>query len=169
MKCLNCGKKIVGRPKQARFCSPDCFCAFHNFHKSTGQTFGNCIVCGKPFKKNNSLQKYCSDRCRILASEQRAKERRRETICPQCGKTFENTGSSGRFCSKACVRAHRQGLKKIPPTKPFEQWIDEARQCNLDYGTYRALVERLGKTFDELKAQADSRFYPCHARKHLFL
>lgn len=35
--------------------------------------------------------------------------------------------------------------------KPMDEWIREARECDLDYGTYRTLIEQ-GKTFEQVKA-----------------
>ncbi|MBR3499709.1 MAG: hypothetical protein IKO05_12115 [Selenomonadaceae bacterium] len=40
----------------------------------------------------------------------------------------------------------------------------EARECNLDYGNYRALIAA-GKTYEELKATADTRTAVKHAHK----
>ena len=49
------------------------------------------------------------------------------------------------------------------PQKSLSDWCREANECNLDYGTYRALIAQ-GKTFDELKSLADNRGYHAHAR-----
>ena len=50
------------------------------------------------------------------------------------------------------------------PTKTLAEWLREAAECNLDYGTYRTLVEIQGKTLDELKAQ--HRHTSAHAHGH---
>lgn len=50
------------------------------------------------------------------------------------------------------------------PVKALSAWCKEADECNLDYGTYRTLVELHGKTFEELKAQAETRCLPTHSR-----
>lgn len=48
--------------------------------------------------------------------------------------------------------------------KTLEDWVREARECNLDYGNYRALIAA-GKTFEELKATAGTRTAGEHAHK----
>lgn len=91
-----------------------------------------------------------------------------ELICQTCGAKF--TGVFNRkYCSEKCRRAaqreleslrrrnRRRNVKADPatkkPVKSLEDWIREARECNLDYSTYRTLVELCGMTFDELKAE----------------
>ena len=48
------------------------------------------------------------------------------------------------------------------PVKTLEDWAREADECNLDYGTYRALIAA-GRTFEQLKAQADRRNPQTHS------
>lgn len=36
--------------------------------------------------------------------------------------------------------------------KPMDEWIREASECGLDYGTYRTLIEQ-GKTLSKSKPQ----------------
>lgn len=95
--------------------------------------------------------------------------------CKFCGKKFTPDAKHPyqKYCSTKCGRAHRDGLiareayRKEVEAKSLADWVREARECNLDYGTYRAL-RNLGKSFEELKATADNRQSPAHAhgRRH---
>lgn len=55
-------------------------------------------------------------------------------------------------CSKAAMK-DKVAKAEGKPTKSLAEWVREARECNLDYGTYRGLVEQCGMTFAEIKAQ----------------
>lgn len=46
---------------------------------------------------------------------------------------------------------NRLNIKNEIVGKPLDEWIREASECGLDYGTYRQLRES-GKSYDELKA-----------------
>ena len=86
--------------------------------------------------------------------------------CPQCGKEFIPVSAHQKFCCYACGDRYRHGRPKPKPKskgKSLDDWAREAAECNLDYGTYRALIQQ-GKSFDELKATADSRHPPAHQR-----
>lgn len=74
--------------------------------------------------------------------------------CRYCRKKI--SGGKRMYCNDFCRNAYM--LK----SKTFEEWTREARECNLDYGTYRAL-RTMGKSFDELKAQADFAKSPAHS------
>lgn len=52
--------------------------------------------------------------------------------------------------------------------KTLDDWTREAFECNLDYGTYRALIAA-GRTFAELKAQADARHPQTHSHCRRYL
>ena len=70
-----------------------------------------------------------------------------------------------KFCSDKCRNRFEKGLFHLKPgygNKSLSDWVHEARECNLDYGTYRAL-RNLGKSFEELKATADTKRVPTHA------
>ena len=54
--------------------------------------------------------------------------------------------------------------KMIEPKKTLAQWENEARECNMDYGSYQYWIG-LGKTFEELKAGAADRMPISHAKK----
>ena len=51
------------------------------------------------------------------------------------------------------------------PVKTLDDWAREADECNLDYGTYRALIAA-GKTFEQLKACRRSPQTHSHCRIH---
>lgn len=46
---------------------------------------------------------------------------------------------------------NRLRIKNEIVGKPMDEWIREASECGLDYGTYRTLIEQ-GKTFEQVKA-----------------
>lgn len=105
-----------------------------------------------------------------------------ELVCQECGKKF--TGFAKRkYCSEKCRRQNQRELENIrrrnnrrreiaqrkfdktagKPVKTLDDWALEARECNLDYGTYRALIAS-GKTFEQLKAEQRSPQFHSHCR-----
>ena len=122
-----------------------------------------CPCCGDEFFAATHNKKFCSPQC---AGRYRRKEEQR--ICEFCGKPFllQKNNPAQKFCSLKCYHAARTKPKEPPPAVPvdrtWDDWIREADECNLDYGTYRGLI-KMGKTFDELKAVADRRTIPLHA------
>ena len=145
-----------------------------------------CLLCGCEFEATDSRRKYCSKECRNKArAEQRRKESppptnewtpRSYTVvrpkkepsppimrkCEYCGKEFEVKGwhPAQKYCNRVCYEAgrHQEPLptEPEPPKKSMSEIAREAAECNLDYGTYRAFLN-MGKTYEELKAQADRR------------
>ena len=104
-----------------------------------------CQKCGQPFETNRPAKLFCPV-CNDAAWIERRRERDR------------------------VYRSWRLMKSKVDaavgkPTKSLTEWSNEAAECNLDYGTYRALIEQ-GKTFDELKAQRDHRPVHMHAHGH---
>ena len=91
--------------------------------------------------------------------------------CAFCDKEFvpDSKHLWQKFCSYKCGERYRNGswhlLKKTTQPTTLDQWVREADECNLDYGTYRALHE-LGKTFDEIKAQNHARQIHAHRTTH---
>lgn len=104
--------------------------------------------------------------------------------CQKCGKSFETHRSKKLFCPVCYEEAWRERKREQgrltheliltktkvaqsigAPTKTLDEWCREAAECNLDYGTYRTLVEMQGKTFEKLKAQNQNRSVSLHARK----
>ena len=96
-------------------------------------------------------------------------------ICPICHKEFSPRNIEQKFCSEECRKKARKiemrrllgrnAAKQVneqSKPKTLAEWCKEAAECNLDYGNYRALIES-GKTFEELKARADSRQFQIHS------
>ena len=130
-----------------------------------------CPYCGREFKppSNNPAQKFCSRFCYERHRSGGLPQKRTET-CAYCGRKFTPPkGNLGqKFCSASCYKKHRLGIplqKTKTETKPLEQWAKEAVACNLDYGTYRTLINS-GKTFEELKATAHLRTLQAHSHSH---
>ena len=98
-----------------------------------------------------------------------------ERICELCGKKFMTNYPRKKTCSAECSRAldGRRCRKSIIAdrvaeaenklTKTLSDWTREARECNMTYGQYRAQIEVFGKTYEELKATADTRATMAHA------
>ena len=91
--------------------------------------------------------------------------------CPYCGDDFLATTSRRKFCSPACrikyyntkhFLPHEIPQDKTIPSKTLSDWVREADECNLDYGSYRALIA-MGKSFEQLKATADTRATKAHS------
>ena len=124
-----------------------------------------CVVCGKEFSPRHKNHKCCSASCAEKKYRQSAPLL--TITCEYCGKQFTAQWSTRRFCSKSCAAKSRcdklRSICRSPKQgKTIDEWAREARECNLDYGTYRALIER-GKTFDELRAERDRHSTPAHA------
>ena len=99
-----------------------------------------CKWCGKEFEAQSTLAKYCSDSCRKKAAAESFKQ----------------------FQARQKAKVPTDKIVARKP-KTLADWCREADECNLDYGTYRALIEHGGKTFEELRAQAASRCVQIHA------
>ena len=86
--------------------------------------------------------------------------------CLCCGEPLKY--GQKKFCSLACRgRYQSKGFVPAPPKpkrKTLERWALEARECNLDYGTYRRLIES-GKTYGELRARAKDHGLQTHATR----
>ena len=139
--CPMCGNVFNPKPNE-KYCSYECkYQARHMSFKLSKDSVRICAHCGKEFEPKIGTQKCCSRECskevELLKSRERSEARRKA-----CGKT----------------------AKKKPPAPPksLAEWCKEARECNLDYGNYRALIAS-GKTFEELRAQADNRCIQIHA------
>ena len=98
-------------------------------------------------------------------------------ICERCGTEFAEKHFA-KYCQTCRPAAHREQnrmqhtliRKRVDeaqgkPVKTLDDWAREARECNLDYGTYRALIAA-GKTFEQLKACRRSSQTHSHCRIH---
>lgn len=143
-----------------------------------------CPECGKEFTPTCNWQKYCSRQCTVRACGRDARLRCKEIaldetaialsqkrICEHCNREFKPVSTSSRFCSAECMKKHNARLQEeklaqrraeavnqvTRREKTMADWLREADECNLDYGTYRTQIEQFGKTYEELKAQAENR------------
>lgn len=170
MKCQYCGKEIAPNTKRRKFCSK--FCLHQSWlEKLRRETLERkmtpivCRICGKQFTpKNSGAELFCSPDCRKEARNQRQKKYGNTIItkrCAFCGKEYSAAKDSGKYCSSECRRNGRNETvrkNKAPPphNKSLDEWAREAFACGLDYGNYRALIDR-GKTYEQLKVQYESR------------
>ena len=173
-KCPYCGKEFVTSNHKKTFCSEQCAQAnWKAAHKKPAKpkkpmTTRKCLTCGKEFTPARNCQKYCSPVCR-KKTHWGVIEREQQCTCQRCGKKFTSVWKK-KLCEACATKKYVE--KKITqvkvdaatgkPVKTLSDWSREAAECNLDYGKYRALIES-GKTYEELKAQADSRSTPNHA------
>lgn len=125
-----------------------------------------CLQCGEEIFLPHAGQKFCSKKC-CNAYHQKEKRILDDRQCEFCGETFTPYWRSQTFCRR-CKELLKTNPKRPPSQKKsdktLEEWVREARECNLDYGNYRALIAA-GKTYEELKATADTRTAVKHAHK----
>ena len=132
-----------------------------------------CINCGKKFvaKTNLETRKFCSTVCRhsfaykTKQSAQKPPKPIYKKKCLFCDKTFWTTVEQKKYCCIKCrTKANAEKAKhtgqnsksKIETGKTLEDYAREADECGLSYGKYKAQL-RLGKTFEELKAEYDRK------------
>ena len=93
-------------------------------------------------------------------------------ICERCGTQFDESHFA-KYCStcRAIIKVegniiirNRVDEAQGKPVKTIADWAREADECNLDYGTYRALIAA-GNTFDQLKAERRSPQTHSHCRQ----
>lgn len=180
MKCEYCGKEIAPSTHgHKKYCSITCRnrAAYLASKSSTplSKRTVKCAVCGKQFTQRTGTEMFCSRECRNEAMrlrQQKYDAQKSKAKCSVCGKEFYSPSGNGKYCSSECRRKGRtkdslsararnnaQDLtnKAVQrPTKTLDDWAREAFACGLDYGTYRAMIDR-GKTFAELKAQYEQR------------
>lgn len=138
-----------------------------------------CLNCGREFETHRATQKYCSGKCGEAFRSRNAPKKPKKELSPKkcayCGKEFIPNEHSQIYCSSKCRQrrmnhnkalrtksfsAKAKSLLMRNPTKPKKsstEWEREAAECNMDYGTYRTMIECCGKTFEELFATKDSR------------
>lgn len=72
--------------------------------------------------------------------------------CIICGKEFTDVYNA-KYCSTKCRNeaikkesaANAMAKASGQAVKSLADWTREARECNMDYGTYRAQIEVFGK------------------------
>lgn len=97
-------------------------------------------------------------------------------ICERCGTQFDEIHFA-KYCPTCRPFVNREykrlqhGFiqKRVDKAtgKTLDDWAREADECNLDYGTYRALIAA-GKTFEQLKAERRSPQTHSHCRRHIY-
>ena len=195
--CAVCGKEFTPKTDNQLVCSPACSAERMRENARVRQRAARqraasnqvptqprtCVICGKQFVPKVPKQKTCSSLC---AKELNVRETRRRLgyeapahaprKCVICGKEFTPKASTHKYCSalcreNSCGRLHARHARidkpKAAPTS-LDEWIRKAQECNLDYGTYRALIAQ-GKTHEQLLADADKRSMPTHAHNHKWL
>ncbi len=93
-------------------------------------------MCGKEFETRRKHQKYCSYECSTQANLQQQKE-------------YQLTHK------RAPKPEPKPAVKPKKIKKPLSEWIAEAAACGLSYGRYRAAVEQLGLSLEELKERGN--------------
>jgi len=170
IKCQHCGKEFIKWRGNQKFCSAQCRDNHEKANRPKAQPKPPkvCAQCGQEFIPTNNNQKYCSVVCCEAHWHRSAVEK--TLTCKTCGKKFTDVYNA-KYCSKKCrdeaikKEQAKQAMAKATgeKVKTLSDWTREARECNMDYGQYRAQIEVFGKTFEELKATADARAMPLHA------
>ncbi len=171
-KCPICGKEFIAHRSSKIYCSLDCQAVAMNQRSrerrhaaKEGQVcvMRVCVICGAEFKPKSKQQLTCSTECSEARISQRRKEQyaqRERRKCEMCGAEFIPSRGGQLMCAK-CIREERQKKELVTkaveqaenkPVKKPEDWEREARECGIDYGTYRGLVTVFGKTKEEIKA-----------------
>lgn len=170
--CPICGQTFEPRNIKHVYCSLKCRRRAERNIRTVEKT---CPVCGKIFSTAKSNQIYCSNDCREIKHQNLSRKYlENKGVCQWCGKGFIKTYPVQKYCSIDCshlayheksriatnkynCKQRELGLVKKPaprvkrePKKTLAQWTDEARQCGLSYGNYRAAIEQLGLTFEQL-------------------
>lgn len=152
MLCAFCGKEFAPKNSNQKFCSSDCY--RQSLRSVTIVTIKKCANpnCGQEFITKNPAKKFCSRKCQDICYRPIQRQKQREYR--------KNTAST--------FSKQRDSNIKRKLGKTIEQWLAEAKQCNLDYGTYRALINS-GKSFSDLQAIANHRQIPTHSHCHINL
>ena len=175
MKCEYCGKEFEPRSWNQKYCSEECQQANNNLLMQVWEAKAvpkekTCSHCGGKFTGKPS-QKYCSRSCKEKAHQKREQEKLKvvkvKKSCLNCGREYLTDDAEVCFCSTRCSLEYH-GLvprehSKNRSGRQLSDIVREARECNLDYGTYRAYLN-MGKTFEELKLLAPVRNPPVHQR-----
>ncbi|MBO4779476.1 MAG: hypothetical protein J5497_02445 [Selenomonadaceae bacterium] len=167
IKCTKCGKDIQQLSGNQKFCAA-CGAKARKYRpRRKTPIVIRCAVCGKEIETTTGKTKYCREcaykvQRQQIAASGKTRERCTLQTCLQCGKKFFT--QSAKYCSQQCRNeAVKKAKEQRGRSKTLDDWIHEATECNLDYGTYRAL-RYMGKTFEELKATAGDRPIQAHNR-----
>lgn len=165
IKCAACGKEVPRLHSKQKFCAA-CGAKIRKYRSYRKKPFViHCAVCGEEVITNSGKTKYCREcadkiRRQQIRESDHQRDRRTFKTCLQCGKKF--LAQSAKYCSQQCRnKAAKKAKEQRKCSKTLDDWLREAAECNLDYGTYRAL-RQAGKTYDELKATAGERRLQVH-------
>ncbi len=182
--CVYCGRKFTPSPfflEHARFCSIKCRNDYQAYvvdgktpppEKSSEKSSEIqpkkrlCEHCGAEFIPTSFNQKYCSEQCRTKHNNELHKKVKQ---CDVCGKDF--TVSKHKGAQTSCddcrdyIKNYRPSIENKPAPEPpkkstdktLDDWAREADEVGMTYGKYRVAVEKLGKTYDELKTEYERR------------
>lgn len=134
-----------------------------------------CPECHKEFKPKTANHRFCSEACQRAAYRKLQEPRKcekcgsefiiarvsTESMCPKC--RIEEAQKKALAAQRKAIIAQKVAKAEKKPTKTLADWSREAAECNLDYGTYRGLVEHFGKTYEEIRAQYADRTTAAHA------
>lgn len=172
--CPICGKDFTTTNSNQIYCSVDCYYLNakqrqkeqHRLQKNLAQFSRQlekktCPICGKDFEPNSKAQIYCSKQCRDVAFQIQYREKHYSSVhetrkCEFCGRDFIPNSSRQKYCSTKCRdEDYLNHPRPVQKKSSISEYARQARECNLDYGTYRAFIA-MGKTFEQLKAAAHS-------------
>ena len=183
-KCERCGtefEKLATNVKYCPKCRPIVSAEQSREYKARKRAARqpirkNCERCGRPFETfEDSRRRFCFECYRIrqieLGARLQARLKSKPRVCVKCGREFTGMAHQ-KFCDDCLAEQKRETQRRIqerydaqrpkPKTgKSLEDWAREADDCNLDYGTYRALIAA-GRTFEQLKAEQRSPQFHSH-------
>lgn len=174
--CQRCGKELVGRPFRTKYCD-EC---------RDVQRLEN----ARRYKKTHRERlrelnrKYKEQRRQLRPpappkppTNYIIKPKVKRRVCMDCGEEFltENRNKICPDCKHArwLIQQEREEAKRLAQikadkaagmyVKTLDDWTREAFECNLDYGTYRALIAA-GRTFAGLRRKRTPA-----TRKHIHI
>lgn len=131
IRCLFCGKQIVGNPgtgRHLRYCSSNC--RHHASRIALGRT-RTCAACGEPLAITHKGQT-CSPMCRYIHGGKHLSVPIRSGLCEVCGTVFiaRKPNLAKRFCSTKCK--------------------DHASEWGTVGSRYRKRARRFGVTYERI-------------------
>jgi len=185
-KCERCGtefEKLATNVKYCPKCRPIVSAEQSREYKARKRAARQpvkktCERCGRPFEVfEDSRRRFCFECYRIqqieLGARLQARIKSKPRVCVKCGREFTGMAHQ-KFCNDCLAERKRETQRRIqerydkqrqvtnPKTgKSLDDWAREASDCNLDYGTYRALIAA-GRTFEQLKAEQRSPQFHSH-------
>lgn len=104
-KCKNCNDyfELPVEDKRIRFCSEECYLAFHKY-KPKKPTDRKCKQCGVGFKTVKENQVFCSKLCKRNFEKKKwfITHDHHKRKCKNCFRWFETTDSRKSYCSEGC-------------------------------------------------------------------